>query len=402
MTRIQSRRGTSVQWDVANTVLASGEKGFETDTGKFKIGDGVTTWSDLPYFINEGQSDEKYALKGEGGGGGAPLTTYSQVSGLDDYPATFPPSSHNHDELYHTKEQADVRFASAAHGHTQYAPTSSVYTKIEANARFAPINSSGSGLVPQGELAHNEEPPADAVDGSWWLRALDATDNGGGTTIQAVAFRAATADANGSTSTPNAIATLPAGVQAGDFMLAAWTCQSGMVGYTGPSGWTLVASQVAGSAICRVYSKVATASDAGSTITATPTYPTGTTAVRQEIQVVSYSSVAGVDGVSGNALGTGGTSVTLPTTTTTVDGCVRVGLAFDRISTTPGTTWNVPTGYTERDERAIEGNGGVSCVIGDNLTQVPAGTSVGAGVFAASQSTANAGSILVVLRPKVA
>ena len=38
--RMQQRRGTAEQWDLANPVLAAGEIGFETDTSQFKIGDG--------------------------------------------------------------------------------------------------------------------------------------------------------------------------------------------------------------------------------------------------------------------------------------------------------------------------------------------------------------------------
>ena len=49
-TRMQQRRGTASQWTSADPVLAAGEIGFETDTSKFKIGDGVNTWSDLTYF----------------------------------------------------------------------------------------------------------------------------------------------------------------------------------------------------------------------------------------------------------------------------------------------------------------------------------------------------------------
>ena len=44
------RRGTASQWTSANTVLAAGEFGVETDTGQFKIGDGTTGWNSLPYF----------------------------------------------------------------------------------------------------------------------------------------------------------------------------------------------------------------------------------------------------------------------------------------------------------------------------------------------------------------
>jgi hypothetical protein len=51
-TRMQQRRGTAQQWTDANPRLAAGEVGFETDTGKFKIGDDVNFWDDLAYFVN--------------------------------------------------------------------------------------------------------------------------------------------------------------------------------------------------------------------------------------------------------------------------------------------------------------------------------------------------------------
>ena len=51
-TRMQQRRGTTAQWANANPILGSGEIGFETDTGQFKIGDGTTLWANLSYFKN--------------------------------------------------------------------------------------------------------------------------------------------------------------------------------------------------------------------------------------------------------------------------------------------------------------------------------------------------------------
>jgi hypothetical protein len=54
-TRMQQRRGTASQWTTADPILAAGELGFESDTGQFKIGDGVNHWSDLSYFINEAE-----------------------------------------------------------------------------------------------------------------------------------------------------------------------------------------------------------------------------------------------------------------------------------------------------------------------------------------------------------
>jgi|SRR6188472_2248618 len=46
---IQLRRDTVADWTSVNPTLAQGEPGVETDTGKFKIGDGITAWNDLPY-----------------------------------------------------------------------------------------------------------------------------------------------------------------------------------------------------------------------------------------------------------------------------------------------------------------------------------------------------------------
>ena len=47
--RVQLRRDTSVNWTSGNPVLKSGEIGYETDTGKLKIGDNATYWTSLDY-----------------------------------------------------------------------------------------------------------------------------------------------------------------------------------------------------------------------------------------------------------------------------------------------------------------------------------------------------------------
>ena len=51
---IQIRRDTAANWTSANTVLAQGELGAETDTSKIKIGDGATAWTSLTYLIDAG------------------------------------------------------------------------------------------------------------------------------------------------------------------------------------------------------------------------------------------------------------------------------------------------------------------------------------------------------------
>jgi hypothetical protein len=46
---IQIRRQTASNWTTNNPTLHAGEIGFETDTKKFKIGDGTTAWTSLKY-----------------------------------------------------------------------------------------------------------------------------------------------------------------------------------------------------------------------------------------------------------------------------------------------------------------------------------------------------------------
>ena len=48
-TKIQIRRDTAANWTSNDPVLSIGEQGFETDTNKMKIGDGVSAWSALAY-----------------------------------------------------------------------------------------------------------------------------------------------------------------------------------------------------------------------------------------------------------------------------------------------------------------------------------------------------------------
>lgn len=47
--RIQLRRDTAANWAAVNPVLADGEIGLEQDSGQFKLGDGVTAYTALPY-----------------------------------------------------------------------------------------------------------------------------------------------------------------------------------------------------------------------------------------------------------------------------------------------------------------------------------------------------------------
>lgn len=69
--RLQNRRDTASAWTSANPTLAAGEMGLETDTGKWKMGDGAIAWNSLPYSYNAG-------AQGTTGTQGANGTTGSQ------------------------------------------------------------------------------------------------------------------------------------------------------------------------------------------------------------------------------------------------------------------------------------------------------------------------------------
>ena len=49
--RIRFRRSTAAVWTSINPILTTGELGYETDTGKFKIGDNATAWTGLAYSV---------------------------------------------------------------------------------------------------------------------------------------------------------------------------------------------------------------------------------------------------------------------------------------------------------------------------------------------------------------
>lgn len=53
-TTIKFKRGQSSSWVSQNPVLQPGEPGFEIDTGRIKIGNGVDAWLDLPYLGEDG------------------------------------------------------------------------------------------------------------------------------------------------------------------------------------------------------------------------------------------------------------------------------------------------------------------------------------------------------------
>lgn len=54
ISRVSQRSNTQQGWIDQNPILAAGEIGIESDTTQIKIGNGISSWSALPYWMDEG------------------------------------------------------------------------------------------------------------------------------------------------------------------------------------------------------------------------------------------------------------------------------------------------------------------------------------------------------------
>jgi hypothetical protein len=79
--RFQFRRDLANTWSSVNPILAQGELGLETDSTKFKLGDGTTEWNDLSYVGIEGPAGTPGVGIAQGGTTGQALVKASD----DDY-----------------------------------------------------------------------------------------------------------------------------------------------------------------------------------------------------------------------------------------------------------------------------------------------------------------------------
>jgi len=189
--------------------------------------------------------------------------------------------------------------------------------------------------------------------------------------------------------------TVPSSVSTGNAMLL-FASAANTTPITAPSGWTLVGqtSSSLTSITTAVYRKVATSTDAGSTVSVgfsgTP---------HETVQLVAYSGTntgnpvltSGVTGTS-----TSGTTITSPTVSVGAGGTWAVTYYSAKSSTV--TTWTLPSGVTSRDVDNGSGSGRVNSVVGDSDGTVPAG-SVGGLTGTTDASYGGADSFTIILTP---
>ena len=91
-TRIQLRRGIAAQWTSADPVLALGEAGVETDTLLWKVGDGTTVWSELPYMESANENFGNVTVSGNISAGNILTNNYLYANGA---PVSFSANTGN-------------------------------------------------------------------------------------------------------------------------------------------------------------------------------------------------------------------------------------------------------------------------------------------------------------------
>ncbi len=222
---------------------------------------------------------------------------------------------------------------------------------------------------------------------------LTVTDNAsatGSTTLQiqvvdsapaAIGFRAG---AKASVSAAAAKVTVPAAVQTGDVMVLFATSNSNNAVSTDPAGWTFLGERTSGSPDLRtrLYDKVATGTDAGSTVTVT--YAASN---KVDLQLAAYTGVDPANPVAAFASAgetTSRTGHTTPGASAPVNGSWVLSYWADKSAAT--TTWTVPGTLTVRGQSAGTGSGHLTSALADTNAGVAPGVSAGVTATADSAS----------------
>ena len=195
---------------------------------------------------------------------------------------------------------------------------------------------------------------------------------------------------------PGHSVTIPGSVEPGDRLVLFLVTNSTAVAIDALDGWTPLQTRDGSGIRGRVWTRSATAADAGRTVTVT----TGGTYVKSVMTVAAYRST-GPAVVGAFALGGSdapATSHTAPDVTAANANSWLVNLWSEKSST--DTTWTLPAGEPTRTQAAATGTGKVSGILGDSDGAVPVGPLPGR---TATTSTSVSRSMLfsIVLDPGV-
>ena len=204
-----------------------------------------------------------------------------------------------------------------------------------------------------------------------------------------IAFRGVSGvNANVSTPTP----TVPSSVQAGDALALTVTINSG-ISPTVPAGWTALGNSSGSGASTYVFSKVATASDAGSSV------PVALgTVTKSDVRILAYSGTAASSPVT--AVITSDASATTdhpaPAATVSTAGSWVVWYWADKSPATT-TSWTPPAGTTQRSVAIGTGSNYMTSLVADNGASSAVGTVPGP--VAVTNAASKANGIALVFKP---
>jgi PKD repeat protein len=208
-----------------------------------------------------------------------------------------------------------------------------------------------------------------------------------------ISFVGSVADAQDASVVSHTV-TVPTTVRAGDALVLTFADNGPNVVITAPSGWTQEGSQSTSGMTSRIWSRVATANDAGSQIRVTTA-----SAVRGDLVLAAYRGTSTTDPLG--AVVTAAETVnrathTTPTASVTTAGSWVASYWADKTAAT--TSWTAPTGQQVRQQFAGTGAGHTSGLITDGGANAPVGQ-VGGLTATANSSTSNAVMATIVLNP---
>jgi hypothetical protein len=186
--------------------------------------------------------------------------------------------------------------------------------------------------------------------------------------------------------------TVPTAVSAKDALLLYVTANRSSVSLQAPAGWQSLGQRTDDGILTQVWTRVATSSDSGATVTVNASPASGMTA-----QVAAYTNTDAtnpIQSVASAAEGTQRTAHTAPTVTGISPSSWVVSLFSDRASTT-GWSVNAPT--TDRQFRANVDGQRVTAFVTDSAG--PVGSTTATGVTATATHASNAATMwTIVLR----
>jgi PKD repeat protein len=193
--------------------------------------------------------------------------------------------------------------------------------------------------------------------------------------------------------TKNATVTVPASAQAGDGLVLSLTLNDPNMTVTPPSGWQQVGTQTNGTAVSTLWQRVATASDAGATVSVGVS-----DFAKANLRVLVYRGTgrtAPVASATKTADPANTTSHTSPTATVAAAGSWVVTYWSDKSSVTGA--WTAPGGVTTRGTSIGTGGGRVTSLVADSGGTVPTGTY--GGLTATTDAASRALTWTIVLAP---